>query len=118
MNKRDTFKVAVLEHLADSGCTLDEAKSQIKVAIAHLEKQALFENVGAMGLLGMAALPLGASYLGGQAVAGMTSPHNETAKNVKTKELIDQYRQLTQQARINAMLRQRKQGERPGFSRI
>ncbi len=118
MNDRAFFKLALLEKLAELGYTLDQVKSQVKTAVAQLEKQSLGEGMGALGMLGLAAIPPLAGAGIGYAAAHALNPDDTTPKNIKTQELIEQYRQLTQKAKINNLLKQRKLGERPSFSRI
>lgn len=140
MNVRQQFKLAILAALAEDGCTLDEIHSRVKVAADRLEKRALGigttaalykglgmgsdavqDVMGMGGTVGLAGLLGGPPLLGaglGYLGAKMTDTGGMDVPEAKTLEMIDRYKHLTRQAKMNAELKRRKMSERPSFSRI
>lgn len=144
MNKRQRFKLAVLQNLADQGLSLDEIGICVKAAADRLEKQAAGFDIGSLiakglgtvggglfgvgqsvgkglGLAGLGAALAAPPLLGagvGALGAKLTAADDMDVDEAKTLELIDRYKQLARQAKINAEMKKRKQGERPRFSRF
>jgi len=118
LSDREQFRLGFLLACANNGLTPDEVRSITKQATALLEKRAVSDrglgigkglqhglnwwfktplSVGMWGLAGSAGL----GALGGHLAAKMTEQEIDP-DDVKTKELIELYRQHAERARRNA----------------
>lgn len=134
LSTREAFKVGFLHRCAKEGLTEEEMLTRVKSARTKLASAldllttpynaAASLGGAAAGHLGNAALaasvlaPLAVGGLGGYAAANALDADEVDAEAVRKRDLIAQLRQLTEQAKQNAALAQRRRNQARPYSRI
>lgn len=110
MNNRQLFKVTFLQKCAEEGLNREEILERIEDAQYAVTKEAWIKDlVSAAGSVGLPLVGLASTVIPGAAGFGagalgsmLTDPGTEDTKDIKNKELTDEYRRMTEQLQLAA----------------
>jgi len=118
LDARQSFKVGFLSRCVEAGLTLDQIRGVTKIAAEKLAltglPEKLYDTAERIGLptlfTGGVMAPPVLGGLAGYGLAKLTGGDEASAKSIKRRELIEEYRRQAAKLRGEAQFRQGRQG--------